>query len=120
EKFLSDLKLKMHSYLHNRAALSLIEWEIWDDTRIKSGDQWPEKINEAMAQAKFAILLISDDFLNSKFVKEHELPQLLCREKNGDLKLFWISVRPHAHEETRLATNQCLNIPEKPLAQFEG
>jgi hypothetical protein len=51
-------------------------FELWDDSAIHTGDEWRARIRDALARADAAILLISADFLTSKFVKETELPAL--------------------------------------------
>ena len=41
----------------------------WDDTCIRAGDQWREEIQGALQVAKVAILLVSQDFLDSDFIQ---------------------------------------------------
>jgi hypothetical protein len=62
--------------------------EIWIDDRIPAGAEWLEVINEALLQADIAILLITSDFLTSKFILEKEVPTLLKRRWAGGLSLF--------------------------------
>jgi len=71
--------------------------DLWDDRRIGAGEAWYEKIQEAIAKAKVAVLLVSADFLTSKFILGEEIPHLLERQGEG-LRIFPIIIRPCAWE----------------------
>jgi hypothetical protein len=51
--------------------------ELWDDTRLKPGSDWREKIKDAVDSARVALLLISAGFFASDFIHQDELPPLL-------------------------------------------
>lgn len=91
---MESLRLKVFiSYSHrDRAWLDrLLEvlgehWEskLWEDTALQAGDDWFEKIQEALDECTGALLLVSHDFLASSFINSHELPFLLERaEERG-------------------------------------
>jgi serine/threonine protein kinase len=65
----------------------------WDDTRIESGTEWEPQIDEALAKARVALLLVSNDFLKSPFIRDKELPRLLAAARRGQLLLYWVPVR---------------------------
>ena len=48
--------------------------DLWDDTRIETGDVWRTEIQEALDQTRVAILLVSADFMASNFIVGKELP----------------------------------------------
>ncbi len=48
--------------------------DLWNDDRIGAGGAWEQEINQAMNQARVAILLITADFLNSDFIISKEVP----------------------------------------------
>jgi hypothetical protein len=80
--------------------LSVLEVEdilhIWDDRKIQVGDKWNQKISDAMEDARIAILLISADFLISKFIRSEEVPKLLARQEQEGLRVVALIVRPCA------------------------
>ena len=94
--------------------------QIWDDSQIEAGDDWKQKIEEALADAKAAILLISIDFLTSEFITNNELPQLLERAEREGLTIFWIAVRQNPVEENypEISRYQAVH-KEPPLAELE-
>ncbi len=66
----------------------------WDDREIQSGDYWSAEIQEAIAEAKIAILLISADFLASDFIQNEEIPALQKRQAIGEIAILPVIVKP--------------------------
>ncbi len=79
---------------------------LWDDRQIKASALWREEINKALAEAKAALLLISQDFLDSDFITQKELPFLLKKAEEEGLKIFWIPVRPSTVKHSPIADFQ--------------
>jgi TIR domain len=69
--------------------LRVLEWEgtldVWDDRRIAAGDDWRPEIEQAIERAEVAILIVSKDFLTSKFIREQELTSILEGRAKGRL-----------------------------------
>jgi hypothetical protein len=66
----------------------------WDDNNIKPGEPWEPAIKKALDAACAAVLLVSQDFLASNFIRTFELPRLLSDAKRVGKKVFWIQVSP--------------------------
>jgi hypothetical protein len=66
----------------------------WDDEKIKAADVWRKEIEKALDSACAAVLLVSQDFLNSEFIQKCELPALLDAAEQHGTKIFWIPVSP--------------------------
>jgi hypothetical protein len=88
---------------------------LWDDTMIKPGDKWEEKIQGALAAAKVAVLLVSRHFLASRFIREKELPPLLDAAKGGGLKIIWVYVSAADYKRTEIKDYQAAHDITKPL-----
>ena len=67
--------------------------DLWDDTRIKPGDDWYVEIDQALKDCQIALLLISDEFLSSRFIQQKEMVDLLEKHKGGGLRLYPVLLR---------------------------
>lgn len=103
------------SVLENQGLLS-----IWDDRRIVGGDDWYPEIERAIESAQVAILLISADFLSSKFIQGKEVPPLLERRKKDGLRVIPLILRPCPWQVVEwLSKIQGRPIDNKPLSGFD-
>ncbi len=95
--------------------------ELWDDTRIKSGEKWRDAITSALSRAAVAILLISADFLASDFIVDNELPPLLkAAEERGTVVLPLVLTPCRFVRDPNLAAFQAINDPRQPLIALPG
>jgi tetratricopeptide (TPR) repeat protein len=67
---------------------------LWEDRRIKAGDEWNEDIREAITRAAFAVCLISPNYLNSDFCLKDEIAFFLKRREEDGLVVIPILVNP--------------------------
>jgi|ERR1700722_3303334 len=89
--------------------------DLWDDSRIKLGDNWQAEIQKAIEEAAVAVLLVTKDFLASDFITKQELPGLLGRAQQKQIRLAWIAVGHSGVEATELWRFQAVNDPGRPL-----
>jgi hypothetical protein len=66
------------------------DFEVWDDTRIEPSQRWAEEIEQAIRRSRAAILIITPEFLASKFIRESELPLLLEAAGPDGAKIFCV------------------------------
>ena len=112
-----------------RKFLGVLEKEgvikFWDDSSIKAGDPWEESIRKALDNACAAVLLVSQDFLTSRFITTYELPRLLSAAALQGKKIFWIQVSPSTVFESNkeitafeaLADDPAISLEELPEPQ---
>lgn len=93
--------------------------DFWDDSKIKPGGRWKSEIEDAIDDAKVAILLISADFFNSQFITENELPPLLESAENGGATILSVILKPCMFEEyPGISQYQAINSPNRTLLQM--
>ncbi len=112
-----DRKVKDRVVTHLKALqIEQIIEDIWDDSRIQAGSDWLQEIKQAMARTSVAILLISADFLTSRFILGREVPVLLKRRKKEGLEVVPVLVAPCPWQEVKwLAKMQVRTYEGKPL-----
>jgi len=103
------VKLKPHlEFLEKKGLL-----DRWDDTKIRAGMKWRDEIDKALAATKVAVLLVSADFLNSDFIQNKELPNILTAE---DVTVLPVILRPCLYEYSEIKEFQWVSGPSKPLS----
>ncbi|MEO1393910.1 MAG: COR domain-containing protein [Cyanobacteria bacterium J06634_5] len=93
--------------------------KVWDDTKIKPGEQWRQEIAQALATAKVAILLVSPHFIASDFIDNNELPSLLSAAENEGLTVLWIPISYSPYKDTAFEKYQAVHPPQQPLDTLE-
>jgi len=88
---------------------------VWSDQQNKPGARWDEGIKRALSLAKVAVLLVTQEFLASKFIFENELSPLLKAAGKGDVTILWVAITHSAYEEAGLGVYQAANDPKHPL-----
>jgi hypothetical protein len=90
----------------------------WDDRRIGAGADWYQKIEEAIARASVAVLLVSADFLTSKFILSKEIPSLLERRDKEGLCIYPVIIKPCAWKHVKWLTR--MNLRPKDGRPIQG
>lgn len=93
--------------------------DFWEDTKIKAGDEWEKEIEQALHKADIAILLVSNNFLSSTYVRKKELPQILENAEERGTAIIPIVTRICRYRESPLSKFQTLNTPTTPLNDME-
>ncbi len=87
EEFKDEL-VKMLAGLQRRGVI-----DAWQDRLIKPGAEWFNTIKQAINECDLALLLVSADFIASRFINDEELPDLLKRREKEGMIVIPIIVR---------------------------
>jgi len=112
ERWLNDLQIHLKPYVRNGSVTA------WSDKQIAPGSKWFPEIEAALASTKVAVLLVTQHFLASDFIHEHEMGPLLKEAEKGNVSIIWVPVRASAYTETSLKDYLSAGEPDKPLANM--
>ncbi|MBK8060479.1 MAG: TIR domain-containing protein [Gemmatimonadetes bacterium] len=95
---------------------------LWADPQIEPGQFWGRELRDAVQRARVALCLVTHRFLVSRFVRQHELPALLARQRDG-LRLIpvvvedcdWVSLRSLSRTQAILGDAPLSNLPQAEL-----
>lgn len=113
-KWLDEFKKTLDAHLSYQD----IDLSIWDDTKIQPGREWLDEIEEELRLSSIFVILLSNNYLVSKFIKEKEFLPALERAKHKGLQIFTIAITSSAYRSTPLNNIQMVNDPDVPLASF--
>src|SRR6185503_8358222 len=68
---------------HLRTRQRLKNFTIWSDKQLEGGDEWNKGIFDALNTSQIILLLISKDFINSRFCYEKEMAAAMSMYDNG-------------------------------------
>jgi hypothetical protein len=93
--------------------------DAWQDRCIEEGDEWYQEIQDTMKDCDLAILLVSANFIASRFIQDEELPKLLKRRMEEGLRVVPVIVKPCMWQsEPILKDLQGLPRDGKPVITF--
>lgn len=92
---------------------------IWDDSKIQVGSDWQAEIRKALQSAKAAVFLVTQEFLNSQFIKAQEIPPLLEKAHQEGVKIIWVAVKSSTVKDSPIFKFQAANDPERPLEMLD-
>jgi TIR domain len=126
EKYLQEFM----PYLKSLADRWLID--AWSDKRIEPSERWHDEIRTAIDSAAVAVLLVSQDFLASDYIRDYEVPPLLRAREEEKVPVACLFLKPSlvghdemafdagpAKETVRLMDYQGLNDPQRPLSEMD-
>src|SRR4051794_19411475 len=114
-----DLVLKHIGWLEHSGQL-----QMFDDRAIKPGEQWDRRIKDELDAATLVIVLISPDFVASRYCAVEELLRAIGRQKAGQAALVPIVCDHVALGGLPVGAPQCLPQDKandlKPLCDWDN
>lgn len=111
--FLADIKAALETHYQTDQVT------YFDDTYITAGEEWERTIRNSLENASAAILLVSDNFLKSEYIKTIEQPQIVDRFQRGKLKIIPVLLDGAVPAQGVLSPIQFIN-GNKPLSKCTG
>jgi len=110
--------LKLKPFLQELERKDVIQ--LWDDREIRPSEEWKKEIDKALSSAKAAVLLVSQDFLASKFIRDEELPYLDNAAQTRGLSIFWVPLSASTAKDAGISKYQAIINPDKPLDTIQN
>jgi hypothetical protein len=111
---------ELRPFLLPLARAGRVAW--WDDSHLQLGDDWEGEIERVLEEAQVAVLILSQDFLNSDFIREVELPRILARARQERLRVIPVFWRASLAERTPIPFTDPATGGRKStlLTRFQG
>jgi hypothetical protein len=111
-----ELKNELLKHLEPLKRLGLIN--AWHDQRIKAGDEWDKSISKNLESANIVLLLVSIDFINSKYCSDVELVQALALHEAGQAVVVPVILRACLWQHSEFAKLQAVPKNAKPVCSW--
>lgn len=94
---------------------------IWiDQRRLKAGERFDDEIEKQIGVADIFLLLLSENFWASDYIRNHEFPAIQDRYRKDSIKIIPIILRDAAHLLNYEEIKQHLSIPQgKAIVDFK-
>jgi hypothetical protein len=89
--------------------------KIWNDQDMKSGTKWRDEIQHSLEIAQVAVLLVTQAFIASDFIRNKEIPELFRKARQNRCQIFWIPVSFSTVSDTEIEGYLAACDPNHPL-----
>jgi len=90
----------------------------WHDRKLLAGDSWGDEISRNLDTADIVLLLVSIDFINSRYCYDVELDRALERHASGACRVVPIILRGCLWQHTPFSKLQALPRDGKPVVSW--
>lgn len=92
----------------------------WTVQRLNAGDTWDKEIQAELTRTDVALYLISPALLNSRYIREVEIPHIKRRHEQDDAVMVPIIIRPCDFESTFFYRLHALPPGAKPISLWSN
>lgn len=92
--------------------------EVWHDRRIGAGEEWAGQIDENIKNAHIILLLVSADFIASRYCYEVELANAMDRHQRRDAIVIPVILRPCDWHDLAFGKLQAATREGRPVVKF--
>jgi hypothetical protein len=92
--------------------------EIWHDREIGAGEEWVKAIDANLKSADVILLLVSSDFLASRYCYEVEFKEALRRHESGEAVVIPVILRPCVWQSLPFGKLQSATHDGLPITKF--
>ena len=114
EKSKNELLKHLEPLVHSKLI------EVWQDRKLKPGDEWEKSIASNLEKADAILLLVSIDFINSQYCYETELTCALERHSRGEAIVIPIILRDCLWQHAPFAKLQALPTGGKAISAWSS
>jgi tetratricopeptide (TPR) repeat protein len=116
----ADEKLRIALEKHLSILKRLGVLRDWNDRLISGGSVWEGEIDARLEQADIILLLVSPDFVASKYCWDVETTRALDRHESGDARVIPVILRPALWKKAPFGKLQALPKNAKPITKWSN
>jgi hypothetical protein len=113
-----SLRKKLGSHLAILEKQNLVS--LWHDQIIGPGEEWKGKIDDHLNSARIILLLISSEFIASKYCWDIEMNRAMQRHESGECLVIPIILRPADWSGTPFEKLHVLPEDAKPVVEWKS
>ncbi|MFM7269744.1 MAG: toll/interleukin-1 receptor domain-containing protein [Cyanobium sp.] len=115
-----DQRLRDELETHLSIMKNSREIESWHDRRITAGEEWADKIDENLRAADLILLLVSADFLASRYCFDVELTLAMQRHERSEAVVIPIILKPVDWKGAPFSKLQALPTEGRPITKWSN
>ena len=92
----------------------------WHDRRIEAGTEWDKVISKNLEEARIILLLVSPEFLASRYINDIEVARAMERHNAKTAQVIPVILRPTDWQSSRFGELKALPKDGKPVTMWQN